>query len=161
MALRGFFEQIRQTGAGVWWLSRYAIGVEPVETSLSSFTARSPVIERGSPTTYEVVCVHEGKRPLWATLAFHIHAEQTDSSSVPYASFSKDIVLLPREPLSVEIFYDWSEAVVLGLAGIQVEPDEFQRGAVARTGYHRITATLSTRRGAIIERLTLRQRLAA
>jgi hypothetical protein len=161
MSLRAFFEQIRQTAAGTSSLMRHTHCAEAVETSLSSFRARSPVVERGVAAVYHLACIHDGPQPLWATLVLDVHAENAMLPAGRYASFRKEILLPSRENLVLEIHYDWVETVSLGFDDIWVAPDVFERGASGTPGHYRIRASLSRRTGALIESLTLRQRLMA
>lgn len=161
MSLRAFVEQIRQTVAGTSSLARHALRAEAVETSLSSFTARSAVVERGVAAVYHLACIHDGPQPLWATLVLDVDAENGMLPAGRYASFRKEILLPSRESLMIEIHYDWIETVSLGFDDIWVAADVFERGASGTPGHYRIHASLSRRGGASIESLTLRQRLMA
>jgi hypothetical protein len=103
--------------------------------------------------------VSSGRRTRWVTLQFDVQFVADPSPAGRYAFFRKDFLLRAREPQAIEVRYDWAAAATIVLDDLTLAADVFVRGPCDRSGPYFVSTALLTREGALIERLTLRQRL--
>ena len=157
--MAGIWSQACDTAVGVAALVRHAVVADDVESSIAAFEGDAVEVSRGAPTGYRVTLAHRGPRPRWAVLTIDFHSVRDPSPAGRHASVRTPVLLPVRESSTVEIHYDWRETAALAIDGVPLDDAALERGGCDEPGAYFVSAALSSRDGAAIERQTIRQRL--
>ena len=128
------------------------------DTSLSAFETSAATVTAGKPADYRLTAAHAGSRR-WVTLRFDIHSLADPSPAGCYASFRKDVSLPSAGSRAIDVRYDWNATATLTIDDVELSPDVFTPGPHRESGTYLVSASLTSRDGTPVERLSLRQRL--